>query len=291
MKKSPGCSALACAAILVALVVPRAFAAEPQRTASLEGAGGFDSGSFARFIQALGGTERARWFAYSGTAYDVPSGRVIATVEGDQQARVFRGPRRPDGTAPDCVVRRAFLLYRAPADGAIIAVYPDVRANVTPPPLSISCYRLEGDRVASESLSGVRGKVRSIAVPESLRATREDDSFVFRRVLAPPNPREQPVEIQETVLTPRGRTADIRTVMTKSALNVFLPPEGGRHLLHLIWRPVPDESCLSPRVREFIVKEAPAITTLPATLDGALREFGLERWPADIAAAATVEAR
>lgn len=260
-------------------------------SATLEGAGGFDTEAFARFIQAQAGADRARWYAYSGTAYDVPSGRVIATVEGYQQARVFRGLRRADGTAPDCVVRRAFLLYRAPDDGAVITVYPDVRASVTPPPLSISCYRLDGDRVLSESQSGVRGKVRSVAVPESLRATREGDSFVFRRLLAPPNPREQPVEIQETVLTPRGRTADIRTVMTKSALNVFLPPEGGRHLLHLIWRPVQNESGLSPRVREFIAQEAPAMTTLPATLDGALRELGLERWPADTAAAAAVEVK
>jgi hypothetical protein len=255
-----------------------AFTAVPGHSRELsEQSGGFTPESFERFVEALGSVQTDRVFAYHGTAYDHPSGRVIATVEGYQRARVFRDGR-PDQAF---LVRRAFLLYRDPTSGSMLKIYPDVRASVTRPPLSITRYTLSGDRVISHALSGVSGSARAVAVPESLHATREGERFVFRRVMAPPNPAEQPLEIQETTLMPRASTGtDVRTVMTKVANNTFLPPNGGRHLLHLVWYPVSGESALGGALRRFLADEAPGLRSLPGSLNAALRELGVDTWPA-----------
>lgn len=236
--------------------------------------GGFDRAALSAYVDAQGARDAPRLYAYSGTVYDVPSGRILATVDGYQQARAFGAPA-PDDSA--FVVRRAFLLYRAVDDGRVLRVYPDVRAARTPPPLSLTRLALSGDRIASVAVSGTRGEARRVTVPEQLDAHREGAHWVFRRVLAPPNPIEQPVEIQEAVVRDAAAPAGerIRWVMTKVANNPdFLPP-GGRHLLHLTWRPVERWDELAPIVREFIEREAPGMKTLPATLAAALSELGL----------------
>lgn len=238
-------------------------------------AGGFDRAAFTAYVDSQGNRDAPRLYAYSGTVYDVPSGKILATVDGYQQARTF-GAAAPDG--PAFVVRRAFLLYRAADDGRVLRVYPDVRAARTAPPLSITRLALAGDRVASTAISGTRGEARRITVPEQLDARREAAHWVFRRVLAPPNPIEQPVEIQEVVVRDAAVPTPerIRWVMTKVANNTDFLPAGGRHLLHLTWRPVDRWDELPASVRDFMDREAPGLKTLPGTLEAALAELGLD---------------
>jgi hypothetical protein len=66
--------------------------------------------------------------------------------------------------------------------------------------------------------------------------------------------------------------------MTKVADNWGFLPAGGRHLLHLSWRPVAGLEALAPVVRRLLEEDAPpALGTLPATLDAAYGELGLPR--------------
>lgn len=253
--------------------------------------GGFDRESLAAFVRTQGGADAPRGYAYAGTVYDVPSGKVLATVDGWQLARVFPGGAADPGAW--YVVRRAFLLYRAVGSGEILAYYPDVRAASTPvPTLSIVRYALEGDRVVSRAFSGRRGNAREATLPEQLGAAREDDSWVFRRVLSPPDPQQKPIELMEIVLhEPGGRAPPrIRSVMTKVADNWgFLPP-GGRHLLHLAWRPA-GEAALAPVVRELVTQQAPpALRSLPPTLQAAWDELGMDAAQARTAAATSAPA-
>ena len=241
---------------------------------------GFDAAALTALAVASGGIEAPRTYAYRGTVYDAPGGRILATLDGYQVARSFRGA----AAEPDTwyVVRRAFLLYRAPGTGEVLAYYPDVRARTMPtPPLSIVRYRLQGDRVTSTALSGVRGNTRDVTLPEQLSVTREEGSWVFRRVLSPPDPQQKPIELTETVYEPRprGTAPRIRAVMTKVADNWgFLPP-GGRHLLHLSWRPVDGPGALPPIVRRLIDDEAPGMRALPSTLAEAWAELGAAGFP------------
>jgi hypothetical protein len=242
------------------------------------GAGGFGPEAFAAFVDAQGERAAPRLYAYRGEVYDVPGGQLVATVEGYQQARVFPVA---NARSQAFVARRAVLLYRAPGTGAVLRVYPDVRASVTAPPLGLVRYTLSGDEVRSESVSGTRAAARSLDVPENLDAHREGADWVFRRVLRPPNPVEQPVEIQESVVRPGPGPASgrIRSVMTKVANNTVIFAPGGRHVLHLVWRPVENWSALPPGVREFLDREAPGMKTLPASLEDSLAELGLPAFP------------
>ena len=112
--------------------------------------------ALAAWARAHGGVDAPRTYAYAGTVYDLPGGKRLATVDGWQLARsVPGGPRDPGAWY---VVRRAFLLYRAPDSGEIVARYPDVRARSAPVPvLSIVRYALRGDRIVTRGVSGVRG--------------------------------------------------------------------------------------------------------------------------------------
>lgn len=241
-------------------------------------AGGFGPDAFAAFIEAQGGRSAPRLYAYHGEVYDVPGGQLVATVEGYQQARVFAGA---DARTEAFVARRAVLLYREPGTGALLRIYPDVRASVTAPPLGLARYTLSGDEVLSDSVSGTRAAARSFNVPETLDAHREGADWVFRRVLRPPNPVEQPVEIQESVVRPgRGPASGrIRSVMTKVANNTTFLEPGGRHVLHLVWRPVESWEALTPGIREFLDREAPGMKTLPSSFEQSLAELGLARFP------------
>lgn len=247
--------------------------------AALEG--GFDSASLAGYARAQGGVEAPRVYAFNGTVYDAPGGRVLATLDGFQIARAFAGGRDEPGVW--YVIRRAFLLYRAPGSGEVLAYYPDVRTNAMPAPaLSIARYELRGDRILSRAVSGVRGRLREISLPEQLGVVREDDTWVFRRVLSPPDPQQKPIELTETVMamaTPSDGTPRIRSTMTKVADNWgFLPP-GGRHLLHLSWRPVAGFGALADRVQAVIDAAPAGLKTLPDTLPKALAELGFDAFP------------
>ena len=250
--------------------------------------GGFDAAALAAFAQANGGTEAPRTYVYRGTVYDAPGGRILATLDGWQIARAFAG-----GTAePDAwyVVRRAFLLYRAPGTGEVLAYYPDVRAKAMPtPPLSIVRYRLRGDRVTSTALSGIRGSTRDIALPEQLSVRREEGSWVFRRVLSPPDPQQKPIELTETIYEPlaAGGAPRIRSVMTKVAENWGFLPAGGRHLLHLSWRPAGTSDAVPAVIRRLLDDEAPGMKSLPASLADAFAELGVAGFPSPVEPATT----
>jgi hypothetical protein len=254
--------------LLLACAAPPAFAQS----------GGFDATTFDAYVETLGGTAGPRTYGYTGTVYDVPSGKIIATVDGYQLARVFRDPATPNEAI---VVRRAFLLYRDPASGAILSYYPDVREkSVGKPPLSLARLTREGDRVSTRAVTGLGGKPTSLSLPEQSSVAREGTDIVFRRVLAPPDPQQQPVEVTEMVLRAGGSPPErVRITMTKVANNQSFLPPGGRHLLHLIWRPVARFEDLPPVVRKLIDEEAPMMKSLPETLAAALKEAGLERLP------------
>ncbi|MCU0760940.1 MAG: hypothetical protein MUF07_17315 [Steroidobacteraceae bacterium] len=240
---------------------------------------GFDAAALEAWALAHGGRDAPRTYAYEGTVYDLPSGRILATLDGWQLARAFPGGVADPGAW--YVVRRAFLLYRAPGSGEILAHYPDVRASRMPvPSLSIVRYVLRGDRLVPTAVAGVRGAIRDVSLPEQLGAAREDGAWVFRRVLTPPDPRQKPFELTEIVAQPgpSGAAPRIRFAMTKVADNWGFLPAGGRHLLHLSWRPVAGLEALAPVVRRLLEEDAPpALGTLPATLDAAYGELGLPR--------------
>jgi hypothetical protein len=240
--------------------------------------GGFDRAAFDAYVESLGGLDAPRAYGYRGTVYDVPSGRVVARVEGYQIARAFRDAARPDEAV---LVRRAFLIYRAAESEAVLAYYPDIREKtIGRPPLSVVRLTLAGDRVTTRAVTGLGGKPTSISLPEQLSAAREGAAFVFRRVLAPPDPQQQPVEITETVRRAEGAPPErIRTTMTKVANNQSFLPPGGRHLLHLVWRPAARFEDLPAGVQKLIEAEAPMMKSLPETLAAALAEAGLDRLP------------
>jgi len=238
--------------------------------------GGFDRAAFAAYVETQGGRNAPRFYAYSGTVYDIPSGEILATVDGYQQARVYI----PDpGKTEAYIVRRAFLLYQTPDRAKTLKVYPDVRAASTAAPLSIARVKLDGDRLKTATLSGVKGRTSTnAALPETLSAAREDQAFVFRRVIVPPNPQEQPVELFETVYEAHaGAPPGIRSVMTKVANNTGFLPAGGRHMLHMIWRPIATYADLTASVRQFIEAEAPDMKNLPPTLAESFAALGVEQ--------------
>jgi hypothetical protein len=240
--------------------------------------GGFDRAAFEAYVETLGGTMAPRFYGYTGTVYDVPSGKIIATVDGYQLARVFRNTVDPNQAV---LVRRAFLLYRAVGSGEVISHYPDVRAKSMPkPPLGLVRLKLEGDRATTRAVVSNSGLPTNITLPEQLSAAREGGDYVFRRVLSPPDPQQQPIEVTEMVLRPSGLPSErIRIVMTKVANNQSFLPPGGRHLLHLVWRPVERFEDLPPVIRRFIDDEAPLMKSLPDTLETALAEIGLTALP------------
>lgn len=265
-------------AMLASLVLSLSLSLWPATAAHAQ-EGGFDAAALAAWARAHGGVDAPRAYAYHGTVYELPTGRILGTVDGWQLARSFPGGKDDPGAW--YVVRRAFLLYRAPGSGEIVARYPDVRASAAPvPTLSIVRFALQGDRIATTGVSGVRGATREVALPEQLGAAREDGAWVFRRVITPPDPQQKPFELTEVVAGDGAteRAPRVRFVMTKVADNWgFLPP-GGRHLLHLDWRPVTGEAQLAPVIRDLLRDEAPAsLRTLPATLDEAYAELGLAR--------------
>lgn len=268
------------AGVAISAGTEQATAARTVTAGTITG-GGFDRAALDAYARAHGGESAPRQYAYGGTAYELPSGRILATVDGWQLARSFPGgPQDPDAWY---VVRRAFLLYRTPDGGEILARYPDVRARSAPVPvLSIVRHALQGDRVVTTGVAGVHGATREVALAEQLGAAREDDGWVFRRVISPPDPQQKPLEITEILYGDAHRPAAprIRFVMTKVAENWgFLPP-GGRHVLHLAWRPVAADSELPASVRSLLANEAPAaINSLPATLEAAYAELGLSRPP------------
>jgi hypothetical protein len=222
--------------------------------------GGFDAAALEAWARAHGGVDGPRTYAYGGTVYDVPGGKILATVDGWQLARTFPGGARDPGAW--YVVRRAFLLYRAPDSGEILARYPDVRSRSAPVPvLSIVRFALRGDRVVTSGVSGVRGATREVALPEQLGAAREDDAWVFLRVLSPPDPQQKPIELTEIVARDGGTDA---------------APRAGRHVLHLSWRPVAGLESVAPVLRQLVTAEAPsALASLPASLEAAYAELGL----------------
>ena len=78
--------------------------------------------------------------------------------------------------------------------------------------------RLRGDRITTTAVSGVRGNTRDITLPEQLSVAREDRSWVFRRVLSPPDPQQKPIERTETIYEPvAGGAPRIRSVMASKA--------------------------------------------------------------------------
>ena len=167
----------------------------------------------------------------------------------------------------------------APDSGEILARYPDVRSRSAPVPvLSIVRFVMRGDRVVTSGVSGVRGATREVALPEQLGAAREDDAWVFLRVLSPPDPQQKPIELTEIVARDGATDAAPRArfVMTKIAENWgFLPP-GGRHVLHLSWRPVAGLESVAPVLRQLVTAEAPpALASLPSSLEAAYAELGL----------------
>lgn len=241
--------------------------------------GGFDAAALEAYARAHGAVGSPRTYAYQGTVYDVPSGRILATVDGWQVARTFTGGPADPGAW--YVVRRAFLLYRDPSGQSTLAHYPDVRSSASPAPaLSIVRYALLDGRVATSGISGVRGRTREVTLPEQLGAAREDAAWVFRRVISPPDPQQKPLELTEIVMADAGTDAapQLRFVMTKVADNWGFLPSGGRHLLHLSWRPVDQDAALAPSVRALLAEEAPAaLRRLPATLEEAYAELGVAR--------------
>lgn len=235
------------------------------------GAGGFDERSFARFVDALGVVDAPREYVYAGEAYDYSTGRVIARIEGYQISRVSVAKREAH------VWRRAFLLYRSPEDGHILASYPEVRGG-SPALLSLTRYELLGDRLKVNAWVGGGGKSRALHLPDDTTAAHEAQRDVFRRTYGSSDAAHASFEIQETVVArggARARSVDVRSTLFKVAEGSLFPSQIGRYVVSVAWWPMVDRAGLSPSLRLFLRDEAPAMMRLPASLQEAKRELGV----------------
>ena len=104
----------------------------------------FDAAALEAWSARTAGVDDHWTHAYSGTVYDVPGGKVLATVDGWRS-------RAPGGARPSAwyVVRRAISSVPRAGSGEILARYPTCDRAAPVPVLSIVRFALRGDRASS----------------------------------------------------------------------------------------------------------------------------------------------
>jgi len=224
-------------------------------------AAGFDPKIFEVFVDSNMGTDGKPVYYYStGTLKTFPGGRLLATIEGVDMARLLR--RDADGTVHKA--SRKFYILRDPQTGAIIEQIDGVPNDRYFYPYQYMTFRLEGDRLAGTSTQGTGKAVRQVDIGSAMEARRIGDVVAF----SAPNARELAdgtgsFEMYEFWVTPRRAKVSPSTTLTLTLVNWHPIGRGKPVYTHRTsWR-VDDYGALPASIREYIETRAPLYKESP----------------------------
>jgi hypothetical protein len=156
------------AALVLAAV--SVFASQPAR------ADGFTPELFEIFVESNMGLDGAPVYYYStGTVREFPGGRLLATIEGVDMARLLH--RDEDGTVHKAA-RKMFIL-RDIESGEVIETIggrPNTRYFY---PYQYMQFRLDGDRLVGTSTQGSGDTVRTVDIGANFTARMAGETAVF----------------------------------------------------------------------------------------------------------------
>lgn len=218
-------------------------------------AGGFDRALFEVFVDSNMGTDGKPVYYYStGTVQTFPGGRLLATIEGVDMARLLR--RDPDGTVHKA--SRKFYIMRDPETGAVIEEIdgkPNDRYFYS---YQYMTFRLEGDRLAGTSTQGSGAALRRVDIGSAMEARRIGDVVAF----SAPNAREAAdgtgsFEMYEFWVTPRRARLRPSATLTLTLVNWHPIGQGKPVYTHRTsWR-VDRYADLPASIRQYIETRAP----------------------------------
>lgn len=218
-------------------------------------AAGFDPQLFEVFVDSNMGTDGKPVYYYStGTLKTFPGGKLLATIEGVDMARLLR--RDADGTVHKA--SRKFYILRDPQTGAIIEQINGVPNDRYFYSYQYMTFRLEGDRLAGTSTQGSGKALRTVDIGSAMDARRVGDVVAF----SAPNARELSdgtgsFEMYEFWVTPRRAKLSPSTTLTLTLVN-WHPIGGGKPVYthRTSWR-VDTYAQLPSSIREYIEARAP----------------------------------
>jgi hypothetical protein len=243
------------------LLVPGAAVGFPAAPAA---AAGFDAQVFETFVESNMGTDGRPVYWYStGTVRTFPGGRLLATTEGVDMARLLR--RDADGTVHKA--SRKMYILRDPASGAVldrIAGQPNERYFY---PYQYMTFRLEGDRLAGRATQGSGARLRTVDIGSAMDARRIGETVVF----SAPNAREAPdgtgsFEMYEFWVPPKRAALEPAGMLTLTLVNWHPIGEGKPVYTHRTsWRVARYED-LPGSLREYIESRAPLYREPPRNM-------------------------
>ncbi len=218
-------------------------------------AAGFDRELFETFVESNMGTDGQPVYYYStGTLKTFPGGRLLATIEGVDMARLLR--RDADGTVHKA--SRKFYILRDPATGAIIEQIDGKPNDRYFYPYQYMTFRLEGDRLSGTSTQGSGAALRRVDIGSAMDARRIGDVVTF----SAPNTRESAdgtgsFEMYEFWVTPRKAKISPSTTLTLTLVNWHPIGQGKPVYTHRTsWR-VDRYAELPQSIRDYIETRAP----------------------------------
>jgi hypothetical protein len=237
------CAILVGAAVMLVL--------SPARAA----AGGFDRELFDVFVDSnMGSDGRPVYYYSTGTVKTFPGGRLLATIEGVDMARLLR--RDADGTVHKA--SRKFYIMRDPDTGAVIEQIDGKPNDRYFYPYQYMTFRLEGDRLAGTSTQGTGAALRKVDIGSAMEARRVGDVVAF----SAPNARESAdgtgsFEMYEFWVTPRRAKLQPSATLTLTLVNWHPIGQGKPVYTHRTsWR-VDRYADLPASIREYIEAQAP----------------------------------
>jgi hypothetical protein len=218
-------------------------------------AGGFDRALFEVFVDSNMGTDGKPVYYYStGTVKAFPAGRLLATIEGVDMARLLR--RDADGTVHKA--SRKFYILRDPDTGAVIEQIDGKPNDRYFYPYQYMTFRLEGDRLTGTSTQGAGAALRRVDIGSAMDARRVGDMVVF----SAPNTREAAdgtgsYEMYEFWVTPRRARLRPSATLTLTLVNWHPIGQGKPVYTHRTsWR-VDRYADLPASIRQYIEAQAP----------------------------------
>ncbi len=223
--------------------------------ASTAVAGGFDRTLFEVFVDSNMGTDGKPVYYYStGTVKTFPGGRLLATIEGVDMARLLR--RDADGTVHKA--SRKFYILRDPDTGAVIEQIDGKPNDRYFYPYQYMTFRLDRDRLTGTSTQGSGAAVRKVDIGSAMEARRVGDVVVF----SAPNARKAAdgtgsFEMYEFWVTPRRAKLRPSATLTLTLVNWHPIGQGKPVYTHRTsWR-VDRYADLPASIREYIETKAP----------------------------------
>jgi hypothetical protein len=227
-------------------------------------AGGFDRALFDVFVESNMGTDGKPIYYYStGTVRTFPGGRLLATIEGVDMARLLR--RDADGTVHKA--SRKFYILRDPDTGAVIEQIDGQPNDRYFYPYQYMTFRLEGDRLVGTSTQGSGAALRTVDIGSAMEARRIGDIVAFSAL----NAREAPdgsgsFEMYEFWVTPQRARLRPSATLTLTLVNWHPIGQGKPVYTHRTsWR-VDRYAALPASIREYIEAKAPLYREPPRDL-------------------------